>query len=245
MANELKVKENAELAIFADFEDDGFGDIGSTDLVIPRLTVLGDLSPQVKKGNAKYIAGAEIGDIVDAALGVVVAKGYIHPQNERTTVELIPISRHKEAIVWRPRTSGGGIESREPLTVPFEKYAEKIGAKQTDPKKYEFKTAEGNEVVEHWTFYFIDVERMLPVFMSFKKSSIKMIKPWFNLRMNRKMSNGKRVPLMATTVEVGSFLDSGNGNEWANYTIANKREIYELDNKDDFHPPVSPLPRPH
>ena len=62
MKNAVAVKEEAKLPVEFDFGefggDDGFGDTNSSDFVIPRIGLIGDLSPQIKKGNAKYISGA-------------------------------------------------------------------------------------------------------------------------------------------------------------------------------------------
>ena len=70
MATSKKVakKEATELTVVSDdilFEDQGAGQEGidSQDLMIPRITILQSMSPQVNKRDGKHVEGAEVGDI--------------------------------------------------------------------------------------------------------------------------------------------------------------------------------------
>ncbi len=215
---------------FASLAGEGFGETNATDFVIPRLGLLGELSPQLKKSNAKYIAGAEVGDIVDAALGEVLAKGY-----NGEVVQLLPVKRVKEVLEWKPRTAGGGLVHREPLLVPFEDYARKRGAKQ-DAEKYEFKLANGNELIETWQLYCLDLSRgAMPCFVPFKKSNLKVIRTWFTKRANTKIpGTPNALPLLFRTIDLGSFEDSGNSNTWANYTISDGPSLPEMGDYTDL-----------
>lgn len=227
-----EVKNNALIGAeeFAGLAGEGFGDISSSDFVIPRLGLLGELSPQLKKSHAKYLAGSEVGDLVDSALGEVLAKGY-----NGETIHLLPVKRVKEVLEWRPRTAGGGLVSREPLVGTFEDHAKKRGAKQ-DSEKYEFKLSNGNELIENWQLYCLDLSRdCLPIFVPFKKSNIKQIKPWFTKRANTKFPNSqKALPLLFRTIYLGSFEDSGNSNTWANFTITDGPSLPELGDYTDI-----------
>lgn len=215
---------------FASLAGEGFGDTNASDFVIPRIGILGDLSPQLKKSNAKYIAGAEVGDIVDGALGEVLAKGYAGE-----TVHLLPVKRVKEILEWKPRTAGGGLVSREPLIGNFEDVAKKRGAKLNE-EKYEWKLPNGNELIETWQLYCLDLARdAMPVFVPFKKSNIKVIKPWFTKRANTKFpGTHNTLPLLFRTIYLGSFEDSGNGNTWPNYTIADGPSLPEMGDYTDL-----------
>lgn len=71
------------------------------DFAIPRLTILQDLSPQVQKRDALYIADAEPGDICDVVTGV------LYDGNEGIT--FIPVSYSRDHIEWIPRKKGGGF----------------------------------------------------------------------------------------------------------------------------------------
>lgn len=84
-------------------EDAGVGQetMDRQDYAIPRLKVLQDLSPQVKKTEVGYIKGAEAGMLCD-------------PISERTWdgeqgILVIPISYARSHIEWRTREKGGGF----------------------------------------------------------------------------------------------------------------------------------------
>jgi hypothetical protein len=227
-----EVKNNALVGAeeFAGLAGEGFGETSSSDFVIPRIGLLGELSPQLKKSHAKYLAGSEVGDLVDSALGEVLAKGY-----NGETIHLLPVKRVKEVLEWKPRTAGGGLVSREPLVGNFEDYAKKRGAKQ-DAEKYEFKLANGNELIETVQLYCLDLTRdAMPVFVPWKKSNIKVFKPWFTKRANTKFPGTQNaLPLLFRTIYLGSFEDSGNNNTWANFTITDGPSLPEMGDYSDI-----------
>lgn len=215
---------------FAGLAGEGFGETSASDFVIPRLGLLGQLSPQLKKNHVKFIDGAEEGDIVDGALGVNLAKGY-----SGETVNLLPVKRVKEVLEWKPRTAGGGLVSRELLTGNFEDLARRRGAKLNE-EKFEWKLPNGNELIETWQLYCLDLTRdAMPVFVPFKKSNIKVIKPWFTKRANTKFP-GKQtaLPLLFRTIYLGAFEDSGNGNTWSNWTITDGPSLPEMGDYADL-----------
>ena len=59
-------KQTAPAEIFADmaeFAGEGMDSIGTEDMQIPFLRILQPLSPEVQKGDAKFIKGASAGDL--------------------------------------------------------------------------------------------------------------------------------------------------------------------------------------
>lgn len=224
-------KENAIAGMddFASLAGEGFGDTNSSDFVIPRLGLVGDLSPQRKEGNAKYLADAKVGDIIDGALNEILAKGYAGE-----TVHFLPVKRVKEVLEWKPRSAGGGLVSREPLVGRIEDVAKARGANVND--KFEWKLPNNNELIETWQLYGLDLGRdCMPVFVPFKKSNIKVVKPWFTKRANTKFPGTQNaLPLLFRTVLLGSFKDSGNGNEWSNWTITESASLPEMGDYKDI-----------
>ncbi len=49
----------------------GFENVSAKDLLIPRLTILQKMSPQIDKSDPKYISGAEYGDFCDTGTGEI------------------------------------------------------------------------------------------------------------------------------------------------------------------------------
>jgi len=62
MANEVKARQSDSLALFGD-DAKGFDNMTQDDLALPFVRILGQLSPQVTDGDAKYIDGAKPGMI--------------------------------------------------------------------------------------------------------------------------------------------------------------------------------------
>ena len=60
MANEVAKKANASLALFGD-DAKGFDNMTQDDLALPFVRILGQLSPHVTMGAAKYIDSAKPG----------------------------------------------------------------------------------------------------------------------------------------------------------------------------------------
>ena len=63
MANELKAKQETSLALFGNDVSKGFENMTQEDMALPFVRILGQLSPQVTDGDAKYIEGAKPGMI--------------------------------------------------------------------------------------------------------------------------------------------------------------------------------------
>ena len=63
MSNEVMKKESGSLALFGDDAAKGFENMTQDDMALPFVRILGQLSPQVTDGDAKYIDGAKPGMI--------------------------------------------------------------------------------------------------------------------------------------------------------------------------------------
>ena len=64
--NQVAKKESSSVALTSMFEQDAntsFSNMGSEDFALPFLRVLGQLSPETNKRDAKYVEGAEPGMI--------------------------------------------------------------------------------------------------------------------------------------------------------------------------------------
>jgi hypothetical protein len=63
MANEIKAKTNGSVSLFGNDLSKGFENMTQEDMALPFVRILGQLSPQVTEGDAKYIEGAKPGMI--------------------------------------------------------------------------------------------------------------------------------------------------------------------------------------
>ncbi len=213
----------ANATMFDDVEDLGYGHESASDFVIPRIAIIGDLSPQIKKNKEEYIEGCEVGDIVDVAMGSILAK-----QGE--AFEFLPVSRVKEVIEWKPRSSGGGIASRNLLTEDMNVYAQSVGARLNEEKFEYIMPKNGNELIETHQIYGINLSDGRWCFIPMKKSNLKIARKWFTRARSIKLPNGNDAPLFFQTYHYSTFLDNGNGNEWYNWKISEGTKLQEHEN---------------
>ena len=85
------------------FESDashGAQNITQEDLALPFLKVLGQLSPEVNKQDAKHVEGAEAGMI----LNTVTNQLY----NGKQGIEVLPVFYKRQYIEWQERGAGKG-----------------------------------------------------------------------------------------------------------------------------------------
>lgn len=81
-------------------ESRGSEEVTITDITIPRLSMVQDLSPQRKKNNAEYIEGCEEG----MTFNTVTNELYADP------VIFVPVYFRLEWLIWKHRDSGGGLQ---------------------------------------------------------------------------------------------------------------------------------------
>ena len=99
MANEVAKKANASLALFGD-DAKGFDNMTQDDLALPFVRILGQLSPQVTMGDAKYIESAKPGMIYNT----VTSELY----DGKKGIKVIPCYYKKDYPEWSDRGDGPG-----------------------------------------------------------------------------------------------------------------------------------------
>jgi len=96
MANEIAAKANTSLALFGD-DAKGFDNMTQDDLALPFVRILGQLSPQVTAGDAKYIEDAKPGmiyntvtsELYDGKKGVKVIPCYYKKTTQSGRIEVM------------------------------------------------------------------------------------------------------------------------------------------------------------
>ncbi len=72
---------------------------GMEDIILPRILLLQQLSPQLDESAPEYIEGAKAGDIVNSLTG----------ENYGKEVTIVPVYFRKEVVIWKKREKGGGF----------------------------------------------------------------------------------------------------------------------------------------
>lgn len=138
MANDVVKKKESNVVAFDEsilLEDIGSGSEGMTkdDVMIPRLSVLQQMSDQVNKRHGSYIDGAEPGMIMDNVANVAF--------DGEKGITVVPISYRRAHIEWRPDRGG--------LAADHGSSSDCLDGCQRGDKG-EYLTDEGNEIVPYW-----------------------------------------------------------------------------------------------
>lgn len=91
-----------ELAqLYKDNAGVGHDDLGREDYALPFLKILQGLSPEIQRGDPKFIPGAKQGDLVNSVTG--------ETYDGEHGVRVVRVAFEKKYIEWRPRKAGGGL----------------------------------------------------------------------------------------------------------------------------------------
>ena len=101
MANEvMKLKDTDQLPCLVMMLAKGFENMTQEDMALPFVRILGQLSPQVTDGDAKYIEGAKPGMIYNT----VTSELY----DGKKGIKVIPCYYKKDYPEWSDRGDGPG-----------------------------------------------------------------------------------------------------------------------------------------
>ena len=169
--NQVAKKENSSVALASMFETDGaagMDNMGSEDFAMPFLRVLGQLSPEINKRDAKYVEGAEAGMIFNT----VTKQTY----DGEKGLNVIPCGYKREYVEWSDRGEGTSAPvAIHPVSSGIIKEA-KRGADFKD------RLPNGN-YLENTASYFVLTEDMGQALITMKSTQLKVSRSW-NSMMN-------------------------------------------------------------
>lgn len=191
----------------------GLEGVTKEELVIPFLSLLQDLSPQVK-GTTK-IPGAEVGMLYNTATEEILEP------NARDEVIFVPVARERCYMEWVPRKKGGGLVARH---APESQIVAQ--AKESSTEFGKFATPAGNDLVETFYVYGILITNgdPSPICISFTGTKIKVWKKYFTgltyVLVQTPDGERKQPPLFAHRIRLGSKDDKNkSGQEFKNITL--------------------------
>ena len=174
MAKSVAKKKDNVVALVNDdmiFEDQGAGaeNISSQDLMVPRITILQSMSPQVNKRDGKYLEGAEVGHIYNT----VANEAFDGEQG----ITVVPIKYRRANIEWKPNR-GGFVRDHGSDGSILEQ--------STQEEDYTQRLDNGNEIVvtaEYFLFVLGENGAYDPALLSMTSSQLKKARRW-NSMMN-------------------------------------------------------------
>jgi len=179
-------RENAGALATDIFEADanaGSQNITQDDLALPFLKVLGQLSPEINKQNAKFIKGAESGMIVNS----VTKELYDGTKG----INIIPVHYERHYVEWQDRGQTGNAP------VAIHKADSDIISTTTRDKSWKDRLPNGN-YLENTANHFVILLGKTPstALISMKATQLKVSRKWNSLMMGLKLQgkNGLFTP---------------------------------------------------
>lgn len=198
----------------------------SEDNLIPIVTLLQDLSPQVKERNPEYVPGAKAGDFLIKGLGLLMTAD--------TGFRFQPCFFKTAVNEWVPRNEGGGggagfVASYDVMPP---------GAVQVlnDKGKKVWRSAEGNDLVDtRYHSGFLEFESLrIPAVLAFSSTGHNVSKGWM-MQMNNDFYpiNGvmRKPPSWFRSYQVKSRLKQKNSQEWFLADISDRQWVQSVEQR--------------
>lgn len=201
---------------FADFANDGMQNVTAQDILVPRLTIIQALSPQLKKKDPNYIPGAEVGHICDVGTGELFQDGIL----------FLPVYYRKDYLEWAPRASGGGL-------VNVHSDPKILDTCRPNDKKQPT-TPEGNIIQETAQFYGFNISAdFRPSFIPMASTQLKKGRKWLTLAGSEKLHRGDgssyTPPLWYRVYSLTTAEESNSQGDWMGWKIERNVSMRELD----------------
>ena len=213
--NELAVANDA----FSEYAGSGFEGVTSADLLIPRITILQSLSPQVDENKSEFIEGAKRGEICDIAMREV--------WTGEAGILVAPVKYLKQYIEWAPRSSGKGL-------VAIHSDRAVLDGCNRDERNRPINAA-GNLVQETAQFFVYNLSSETPTraFIPMASTQLKKARGWMNLAMSETAlrSTGEKFtpPLFYRTYKLTSVRESNNDGDWHGWRVDRGPTLPEFD----------------
>lgn len=198
----------APLAIPADLEKyAGMGteSLGKEDVRPPRLCLAQAMSPQVKRGEMKYIEGLREGNLFNDLSGEVYGDG---------PVDIVVVTcLGARGVLFAPLDQGGGIlEANIPTTDPRMQFT-------TDPETGERKKPKATKFYDY-LIWLPDQQELMA--LSMKGTQLKVAVTMNSLlKLPLKIEGNimMRPPAWARTFSLGTAMQKKDAYSWANFTV--------------------------
>ena len=180
--NQVATKKEGALAtnLFEADANQGAQNISQEDLALPFLKVLGQLSPEVNKRDAKYVEGAEPGKIINTVTNELFDE-----------IQIVPCHYKRQYIEWQDRGTSTGAP------VAIHEADSDIISQTTRGKDYKDRLPNGN-YLDNTAQHFVLALGKTPqtALISMKGTQLKVSRKWNSMMMGIKMQgkNGLFTP---------------------------------------------------
>ena len=221
MANEIKATNAGSVALFGDDLSKGFENMTQDDLALPFVRILGQLSPQVTDGDAKYIANAKPGMIYNTVTSELF--------DGKKGIKVIPCYYKKDYPEWSDRGDGPGAPVAVHLpNSPIIQTGKRDGSKIRLPN--------GN-YLEETASYYVMVETkaggMTPALITMKSTQLNVSKKWNSMMKTIQIPDGKGnfaiPPMHGVVYNLASTLQKNDKGSWYGWVVTMDRILGQDD----------------
>ena len=221
MANEIKAKTNGSVSLFGNDLSKGFENMTQDDLALPFLRILGQLSPQVTQGDAKYIEAAKPGMIYNTVTNDLF--------DGKKGIKVIPCYYKKDYPEWSNRGDGPGA----PVAIHLPN-SPVIATGKRDGSK--IRLPNGN-YLEETASYYVMVESITgaytPALITMKSTQLNVSKKWNSMMKTIQIPDGKGgfaiPPMHGVVYNLSSTLQKNDKGSWYGWVVTMDRILDQAD----------------
>ena len=212
MSNEVMAKKDTgSLALFGNDTAKGFENMTQEDLALPFLRILGQLSPQVTEGDAKYVSNAKPGMIYNT----VTSELY----DGKKGIKIIPCYYKKDFPEWSDRGDGPGAPVAVHLSnSPVIQTGKRDGSKIRLPN--------GNYLEETASYYVLAETKTggyTPALITMKSTQLNVSKKWNSMMKTIQIPDGKGgfaiPPMHGVVYNLASTLQKNDKGSWYGWVV--------------------------
>lgn len=191
---------------FAELAGLGLENVSTSDLLIPRITILQSLSPQLQRNKSEYIEGAQSGDLCDVGLGELLPK----------PLWVLPVYFKKQWLEWAPRASNKGLVAMHDTPAILDDTRPNDRGRPTLPN--------GNYIAETAQFYVLNLScGGRKSFLPMVSTQLRKSRKWLMMATSEKVADGRggtfTPPLFFRTYMMTTVPESNAEGSWEGWKI--------------------------
>ena len=221
MADEIMAKDSGSVALFGNDLQKGFENMTQDDMALPFVRILGQLSPQVTEGDAKYVEGAKPGMIYNT----VTSECF----DGKNGIKVIPCYYKKDYPEWSDRGDGPGA----PVAVHLPN-SPVIATGKRDGSK--IRLPNGNYLEETASYYVLVETKggaMTPALITMKSTQLNVSKKWNSMMKTIQIPDGKGgmaiPPMHGVVYKLSSVLQKNDKGSWYGWSVTQDRIMGQKD----------------
>ena len=189
----------------------GYENMDQSDLALPFIRILGQLSPQVNKRDAKYVQGAEAGMIYNSVTNQLY--------DGEKGINVIPCYYKREYVEWQDRGEGAGAP------VAVHSASSSIISETTRDSINKDRLKNGN-YLENTASYFVVVTKddgAETALITMKSTQLKVSKTWNSMMNGLKIQGSKGLftpPIYSHIYNMKTVQQSNDKGTWFGWSVS-------------------------